>query len=181
MTSTFVRVELVHISSGCCNIEFGLPRSLYDECKEEGTEFHCPKCGCSRVFVEPEKQKLKKEIERLKGRVHSSECKRRDAESQRNAARKSHRKMRDRVKNGVCPCCNRSFDNLLKHMKSKHPEYGNNQTLKQLRETYGLTQSDLADELGVSVNHVSSFECGKSVTSWARDQIETWIEHQGQS
>ena len=27
-----------------------------------------------------------------------------------------------RVHNGVCPCCNRSFQNLQKHMKTKHPE-----------------------------------------------------------
>lgn len=180
-TSSFVTVELVHISVGCCNIEFGLPRSLYDACKNKGTAFHCPKCGDSRVFRTTELQKLKAENERLKGRVHSAECQRRHAEHQRNAARKSHRKMRDRVKNGVCPCCNRTFENLLRHMRTKHPEYSDDLTLRQLRETFGLTQSDLSDEIGVSVAHVSQFENGRSVAVWARDQIEAWIEGQGQA
>lgn len=177
--STYVRVELVHLSPGCCNLEFGLPRSLYDDCRNNGTAFHCPKCGCPRVFTESETKKLKKAIRILKGNVDNSERRRLEAEEQRNAARKSHKKMRDRVKNGVCPCCNRSFDNLLRHMRTKHPDYGNNQTLKQLRETYGLTQLDLANELGVSQAQVSCFECGRSVASWARDQIESWIDEQG--
>jgi hypothetical protein len=28
-----------------------------------------------------------------------------------------------RIGNGVCPCCNRSFTNLRRHMTTKHPEY----------------------------------------------------------
>jgi len=179
-TSTFVNVELVHVTTSCCTVECGLPRRLYDDCRNKGKQFYCPKCGGTQVFTKTENQRLKEEIEMLNGSVAKSESRRREAEWQRNAARKSHRKMRDRVKNGVCPCCNRTFDNLLKHMRTKHPEYGDNQTLKQLRETYGLTQGDLADELGVSQFHVSHFECGRSVISWARDQIESWIEDQGQ-
>lgn len=33
------------------------------------------------------------------------------------------RKVKDRVKNGVCPCCNRTFVNLQRHMHTKHPSY----------------------------------------------------------
>lgn len=28
-----------------------------------------------------------------------------------------------RIKNGVCPCCKRSFQNLHRHMTTKHPDY----------------------------------------------------------
>lgn len=27
-----------------------------------------------------------------------------------------------RVHKGICPCCNRSFQNLARHMKTKHPQ-----------------------------------------------------------
>jgi hypothetical protein len=27
------------------------------------------------------------------------------------------------VANGVCPCCNRTFQNLARHMAGKHPDY----------------------------------------------------------
>lgn len=32
-------------------------------------------------------------------------------------------RMKNRVGNGVCPCCNRHFKNLQGHMKTKHPEF----------------------------------------------------------
>jgi hypothetical protein len=31
--------------------------------------------------------------------------------------------MRKRIQSGVCPCCNRTFENLGRHMKSKHPAF----------------------------------------------------------
>lgn len=31
--------------------------------------------------------------------------------------------IKKRVGNGVCPCCNRTFENLSRHMSCKHPEY----------------------------------------------------------
>ena len=46
-----------------------------------------------------------------------------DAEKLRTAAARGQvTKMRNRVGNGVCPCCNRTFVNLQRHMASKHPE-----------------------------------------------------------
>lgn len=38
-------------------------------------------------------------------------------------ARNERNKDRTRVANGVCPCCNRTFKQLARHMKSKHPEF----------------------------------------------------------
>lgn len=32
------------------------------------------------------------------------------------------RRLKERVLNGVCPCCNRSFENLRRHIVTKHPE-----------------------------------------------------------
>jgi hypothetical protein len=33
---------------------------------------------------------------------------------------KAKKKLRERIQNGVCPECHRSFDNLRKHMVHKH-------------------------------------------------------------
>ncbi len=30
---------------------------------------------------------------------------------------------RKRVGSGVCPCCSRTFQQLARHMKAKHPAY----------------------------------------------------------
>lgn len=32
-------------------------------------------------------------------------------------------RLKQRVANGVCPCCNRTFKQLAAHMQSKHPEF----------------------------------------------------------
>lgn len=42
---------------------------------------------------------------------------------QRLAAERELKKIQTRVKGGVCPCCNRSFVQLTRHMKTKHPDY----------------------------------------------------------
>lgn len=181
MGSTYVTVELVRVNTCCCRVEMGIARDLYNDCKRYGRRFHCVKCGKSLYFKESETNYLKKQVEALKKDVDREKGRRHVAEQQRNAARKSHQKMRARVRNGVCPCCNRSFENLLRHMRTQHPGYGDDNTLRQLRIAYGMTQSDLADELGVTQAHVSNFECGRSVATWARDQLESWISSQAKA
>lgn len=32
-------------------------------------------------------------------------------------------KARRRIANGVCPCCNRSFEQLARHMATQHPDF----------------------------------------------------------
>jgi DNA repair exonuclease SbcCD ATPase subunit len=50
-----------------------------------------------------------------------------DAEHSAIERRKTQTRMRNlkaRIKNGICPCCKRSFVQLARHMATKHPEYG---------------------------------------------------------
>lgn len=179
MTSTFVQVELVHVTVGCCGAEIGLSRDLYDKCQETGRTFYCPNCGKPRVFRTPEIQKLRSQVKQLTSNLDNETNRRCTAERQRNSVRKSHMRMRERVKNGTCPCCDQTFENLLVHMRTAHPDYGDNKTLKQLRDVFGMTQSDLASELGISQAQVSAFENERSVIQWAEDQIIAWIDAQG--
>lgn len=32
-------------------------------------------------------------------------------------------KLKKRVANGACPCCNRHFSDLYRHIQSQHPDY----------------------------------------------------------
>lgn len=41
----------------------------------------------------------------------------------REKAERKLRKIERRTSAGVCPCCNRSFSALTRHMKTKHPEF----------------------------------------------------------
>lgn len=173
----------------CCNcgIPFGVPSMWKESRLEDKVSFFCPN-GHRQSYTKSTAQKLRERLEakeselaKQKHRAEVEKVRTYEARRQRDRTRKSHRKMRDRVNNGVCPCCNRTFQNLLKHMRTQHPEQNDSQSLRQLREMFGMTQADLAEETGVQAQHVSLFECGKSVTVWARDQIEAWMQEQGAS
>lgn len=90
----------------------------------------CPYCKEERGFGEGRIQKLEKELRASQSREqlerdqrHAAE---RSAEGERIARLESESKrakMEKRIKNGVCPCCKRSFCNLQKHIATKHPEF----------------------------------------------------------
>lgn len=44
-------------------------------------------------------------------------------ENQRRGEKAAKTKLQNRAKNGVCPCCNRTFRNLQRHMTTKHPGF----------------------------------------------------------
>ena len=118
---------IVGMTCGKCGMACGLERSFYDKAKFDGRQFCCPR-GCHIEFCEFESVRLKRELER-------SESRRRDAENDSKvwsdkARGQASRAMRfkndrdrvlDRVQGGTCPHCKRTFQNLARHMKSKHP------------------------------------------------------------
>lgn len=112
-----------------CKMEFGLSDHFYKTAKQTEQEFWCP-AGHGQHFVlgKTEAEKLRDEVEALRrerdrarqqvARVEDE----RDHEKRRAAAFKGMTtKMKKRVEAGVCPCCNRHFENLERHMKTKHP------------------------------------------------------------
>ena len=76
--------------------------------------------GHSQHYVgKSDAQKLKEaqeEVARQRDRAEREE-------RQKRAARTELKNVKTRVSNGVCPCCNRSFENLGRHMKTKHADY----------------------------------------------------------
>ena len=64
-----------------------------------------------------------KEIERTKRRVEFERNARQSAEDSLVAMRGVNTKLKKRVAAGVCPCCQRSFINLRRHMTTQHADY----------------------------------------------------------
>lgn len=160
---------------GCCNARFAVPTTSYDKWQKlrDRTTFWCPHCGSARHFIgeSPEQKKLRAAEERLQQeRARANVAEHREARTQ-----KQYRRMRSRVRNGVCPCCNRSFEALARHMQSQHPEFGREKTIKTLRLLYGLTQSELAHEIGISSAQVSQFERTGQAAASASSRIDLWI------
>jgi hypothetical protein len=125
----------------CCNcgITFGMPESIQKRRRDDHATFYCPSGHPQSYRGETEAQKLQKaldaktrELEQEKrstqwARDGEKRADERAALSDRKAAaaRGLVTKIKNRVGNGVCPCCNRTFDNLQRHMGTQHPDFKN--------------------------------------------------------
>lgn len=120
--STFTleaKFELVHCGKKGCDQQFGMPENWYLETKRTGATWWCPK-GHPRVWLgETTEQKLEAAEARQRHLQDQLEAAEREAENQRRTIIRE----RSRFANGVCPCCNRSFTNVRRHMSTKHPDY----------------------------------------------------------
>ncbi|MGP1254905.1 MAG: hypothetical protein ACTS10_10860 [Kiloniellales bacterium] len=134
MTRQLPGTDLVLETCCKCQSEFAMPLSLYRAARARrgpnGIQFYCPH-GHGQHYVEgeSEQEKLRRQLERARQREAWHEDRVRAAneranhEAHRAAAFKGQvTKLRKRAGAGLCPCCNRHFDNLERHMASKHPE-----------------------------------------------------------
>lgn len=117
------------LECGNCHISFAIPRQMHTARKRDGEDFWCPN-GCKIRYLETENQKLQAELKRERFWRDQAETNARAARDQADAAERSKRaykgqltKARKRIGNGVCPCCNRHFTNVERHMASQHPSY----------------------------------------------------------
>jgi len=115
------------ITCGQCGIYFTVPENWLLQRRAQGDIFYCPNGHC-RVFLETTEARLRKEkdaMERaLQSQLNTANHLRLAAESALKKETARRRKIEKRIACGVCPCCNRSFEDLQRHMKTKHAEYG---------------------------------------------------------
>jgi len=105
-----------------CGVLATCPEVVYDQHRAEGGFHFCPNghsWGWSKENCE--REELRRERDRLKQQVAA-----RDDEVARQIAMRKQiegklGRVTKRINHGVCPCCNRTFGNLARHMKSKHP------------------------------------------------------------
>lgn len=162
----------------CCNcgMAFAMPKDYQERRRKDHESFYCPAGHRQHYLGETEETKLRRKLESTEHRLSQEEDRRERAEEQSRQKERKYARIRDRVKNGVCPCCNRTFLNLGNHMKSQHPDFGTDKQLKTMRLLYGLTQADLASEIGVSTAVISCAERGKAgISENTHRRIEDWL------
>jgi chromosome segregation ATPase len=113
------------MTCGQCGVTFAMPEEMRDDKERNGGEWYCVN-GHGRIYKKTVREKLREAQEALareRARRDQAEA---SATAQRAAATRA-RNERDRLKKraaaGVCPCCNRTFQQLARHMKSKHPDF----------------------------------------------------------
>ena len=124
-----VNYDLQTVVCWCCGITFAMPQVRYKRLCENGDTFWCPS-GCRLSIGESENAKLRKELAATEKQLERAKKQTEWAKKATEQERKSHAATRGhltrhkkRAKAGVCPCCNRSFENLARHMQTKHPNY----------------------------------------------------------
>jgi len=179
--ATFVEgIRFETYTCSACGIPFALTADFVQRRRNDKATWYCP-AGHGQVFRgNTEAQKLQAQLDATTRQLENARANVDRVRHERDAVAKAHRKMRVRVMNGVCPCCNRSFENLRRHMHDQHPDFGQPQTLRVLREAFGMTQGQVATEAGVHASYVSLYERGKPVPVEARDNLEWWLDRQSE-
>lgn len=129
-TGTVFRLEEAYASAGpCpnCGVTIVMPEHLYNTRRNDHKIFFCPN-GHQASFqgktkTERELEEAQRQLEWARADAKRAKESRDAAQRQASAARGQVTKIKNRVGNGVCPCCNRTFQNLLRHMHTKHPEF----------------------------------------------------------
>lgn len=105
-----------------CSTVYFVPSDLKSRRLEDGGTFFCPH-GHAQVFSEAREIKLEKQLAEEKARHLATLGRLNEANSSLKKKDGEIKRFKARVHNGVCPCCNRTFANLSRHMKSKHPDF----------------------------------------------------------
>jgi hypothetical protein len=121
--STF-NLAVAYVEESCCRdgcgISFALNRDHYNKLQaNKGTTFYCPNGHAMHYTGKSDEQKLRDAEAREIALRDQLGAAIRDGEATKAAL------LRDRARfaAGVCPCCNRTFENVRRHMVAKHPDY----------------------------------------------------------
>jgi hypothetical protein len=102
-----------------CGIWFGVDDDFDTNRRKDKNTFYCPN-GHNMAFGENEADRLRKQLSQEQQRVSLERQMRMDAENALDKEREAHTRQSKRIHAGVCPCCNRTFQNVARHMATKH-------------------------------------------------------------
>lgn len=106
-----------------CGVIFGIPSDLHKVLQSDPEKwFYCPS-GHKQHYSKSTEQKLREQLEAEKNKTARRETEIIQLQGQLTKTGRKLRKIEKRVAHGVCPCCNRTFQDLQNHMKTKHPEF----------------------------------------------------------
>jgi hypothetical protein len=128
VTNTTTTYEVV--CCGECGVQFAMTTEFRQARMNDHKVFWCPN-GHRRYYSgENKEEELRRKLdqqsasfERERQSHQRTERSRKLLARQRAAAKGQVTKMRNRIANGICPCCNRTFKNVARHMQSQHPDY----------------------------------------------------------
>jgi hypothetical protein len=121
--------NLIVTDCAACGVVFAITEEFRASRQKDGKTFYCPN-GHTLHYSESEAERLRKKLERTEQQLAWQRDMREGANRRADAAERKLRatkgvvtKMKKRAAAGICPCCNRHFVQLERHMANKHPDY----------------------------------------------------------
>jgi hypothetical protein len=114
-------LNLVVVECYSCTIQYGIPASLNKMLldKRSNATTYCPN-GHGWCYTG---QTAEERVRAAEARATHADDQRQAAERRVTAYKGQLTKVKNRVANGVCPCCSRTFVNLARHMAGRHPDF----------------------------------------------------------
>lgn len=122
-------VNAMFVEEDCitCGISFCMTQGFKNQKLRDKTTFYCPNGHEMHYIGENVEKRLRRELEEQKKiteyhRERAKSNERRAIAMKAVATRRNNEKIRvmARIHAGVCPHCNRTFQNLSRHMATKH-------------------------------------------------------------
>lgn len=103
-----------------CGVQYAVDKTVMDYKHNlprghEHAEWFCPN-GHNLIFAESEADRQRRRAER-------AEQDRARLEDELRLSQLREQKLKRRAAAALCPCCKRSFANVSRHIKHKHPEF----------------------------------------------------------
>lgn len=122
--------DLIVMSCPDCGVTYAIPQTLQRNAYERGERkitWFCPN-GHSLGYSGPseltkERDRALAQAKRATDRANAERDLREHTEHKLRAQKGATTKARKRHAAGVCPCCQRSFENVRRHMATKHPDF----------------------------------------------------------
>jgi predicted RNA-binding Zn-ribbon protein involved in translation (DUF1610 family) len=152
-----------------CGVIFGVDQTYDQRRRNDKQTFHCPN-GHSMSYSGPTKaekdaKEAKARADRLAASLTAEQDQRRAAEREAAKSKASEVRIRWRIGNGVCPCCNRTFTALAAHVATKHPEFAHHDLVTlsvRMRELLATIRRETEDR---DVAVVDAYEIGANMNT----------------
>jgi len=108
-----------------CGVDFAIPEDMIKSFRRSGGFYHCPNGhpqGWEKGAEHTRIKELERELEQERERKRLALARENEAKAQLTKAEAKIEKQKKRTRAGVCPCCDRTFSQLARHMATKHPE-----------------------------------------------------------
>jgi hypothetical protein len=107
-----------------CATPFCMTEEMNTERLRSQDSFWCPNGHSQSYTGKTPEQKLREELTSVIEAKNRVTFERNDLESRLIDTGRKLERVKKRLKGGKCPCCNRNFTALARHIASKHPTYG---------------------------------------------------------